>query len=32
MTLDHYPLDNIEDVASWLNQRWQEKDKLLSAA
>jgi 1-acyl-sn-glycerol-3-phosphate acyltransferase len=32
ITLNHYPLDEIEDVASWLNQRWQEKDKLLSAS
>lgn len=30
LTLDYFQLDDIDDIAAWLNQRWQEKDKILS--
>ena len=32
ITLEHYSLDEIEDVTAWLNQRWLAKDKALSLA
>ena len=31
ITLDHYRLAEIDDIESWLNHRWQEKDRLLLA-
>jgi 1-acyl-sn-glycerol-3-phosphate acyltransferase len=30
ITLEHYDLAEIEDVETWLNHRWQEKDIILS--
>ncbi|MCV6615264.1 MAG: 1-acyl-sn-glycerol-3-phosphate acyltransferase [Cellvibrionaceae bacterium] len=27
--IDHYQLDDIENIQAWLNRRWQEKDELL---
>jgi 1-acyl-sn-glycerol-3-phosphate acyltransferase len=30
ITLEHHPLDDIDDIAAWLNQRWYDKDRILS--
>ena len=30
ITLEHYSLAKIDDIETWLNNRWLEKDKLLS--
>ena len=32
ITLEHYKLADIDDIESWLNQRWLEKDKILCGA
>jgi len=31
ITLEHYKLSEIDDIDAWLNNRWLEKDKLLSS-
>jgi 1-acyl-sn-glycerol-3-phosphate acyltransferase len=30
LTLEYFQLGEIDDTAAWLNQRWQQKDKILS--
>lgn len=30
ITLDHYRLNDIEDIGEWLNERWRKKDELFS--
>ena len=31
ITLEHYTLAEIDDLETWLNERWRAKDKILSA-